>query len=110
MKNYFATSVLWDGYIYGFDNNKLACQDIKTGKVKWRASGFNRGSLIVADGKLIILGMSGTLALAEPSPQKYKEISKFQFSSERTWTVPTLSAGRLFVRDEKELACYELEK
>lgn len=110
MKNYFATSVLWDGYLYGFDNNKLACQDIKTGKVKWRASGFNRGSLIIADGRLIILGMSGTLALADPSPQKYTEISKFQFSEERTWTVPTISGGRLYVRNEKELACYDLKK
>ncbi len=55
MKNYFATSVLVDGYLYGFDNNKLCCQDFRTGKAKWRAGGFNRGSLIVADGKLIIL-------------------------------------------------------
>ena len=110
MKNYFATSVLWDGYLYGFDNNKLACQDIRTGKVKWRASGFNRGSLIIADGKLIILSASGTLALAEPSPQAFRAISKFQFSSEQTWTVPTVSGGRLFVRNEKELACYELKK
>jgi outer membrane protein assembly factor BamB len=109
MKNYFATSVLWDGHLYGFDNNKLACQDIKSGKVKWRASGFNRGSLIIADGKLIILGASGTLALAEPSPQAFHPISKFQFSSERTWTVPTVANGRLFVRDEKELACYALK-
>jgi outer membrane protein assembly factor BamB len=108
MKNYFATSVLWDGYLYGFDNNKLACQDIRTGKVKWRASGFNRGSLIVADGRLIILSASGTLALAEPSPEKYKEISKFQFCDERTWTVPTVAGGRLFVRNEKELTCYLL--
>jgi outer membrane protein assembly factor BamB len=109
MKNYFATSVLWEGYLYGFDNNKFACQDLKTGKVKWRASGFNRGSLIIADGKLIILGMSGNLALAEPSPQAFKSISKFQFSTERTWTVPTVSGGRLYVRDEKELACYSLK-
>ena len=109
MKNFFATSVLLDGYLYGFNDNKLACVDFRTGNSKWQASGFNRGSLIVADGRLIILSASGKLALAEPSPQKYKEISKFQFSSERTWTVPTLSNGRLFVRDEKEMACYLLK-
>jgi outer membrane protein assembly factor BamB len=109
MKNYFATSVFLGGNLYGFDNNKLACQDIRTGKVKWRQSGFNRGSLIVADGKLIILGMSGALALAEPSPQSYKEISKFQFCDEQTWTVPTVSNWRLFVRNEKEIACYLLK-
>jgi outer membrane protein assembly factor BamB len=109
MKNYFATSVLVDGFLYGFDNNKLCCQDFRTGKAKWRASGFNRGSLIVADGKLIILSANGTLALAEPSPTAYREISKFQFCTEKTWTVPTLANGRLFLRNEKELACYELK-
>lgn len=108
MKNYFATSVLWNGYLYGFDNNKLACQDFRTGKVKWRAGGFNRGSLIVADGKLIILSAAGMLALAEPSPQGYHEMSKFQFCEDRTWTVPTVADGRLYVRNEKELACYNV--
>ncbi len=106
MKNYFATSVLLDGYLYGFDNNKLCCQDFRTGKAKWRASGFNRGSLIAADGKLIILGQNGTLALATPSPQGYRELSKFQFCEDRTWTVPSLADGRLFLRNEKELACF----
>ena len=36
MKNYFATSVLLDGYLYGFNNNKLTCLDFKTGKRKWQ--------------------------------------------------------------------------
>jgi outer membrane protein assembly factor BamB len=105
MKNYFSTSVLVDGYLYGFDNNKLTCLDFHTGKTMWQTGGFNRGSLIVADGKLIIFGDQGLLALAEISPDSYKEISKFQFCDERTWTVPTLSGGRLFLRNEKELAC-----
>ncbi len=110
MKNYFSTSVLVDGYLYGFDNNKLTCLDFHTGKTRWQTGGFNRGSLIVADGKLIIFGDQGLLALAEISPDSYKEISKFQFCDERTWTVPTLSGGRLFLRNEKELACLKVGK
>jgi len=117
MKNYFATSVLLDNYLYGFDNLKLTCVDFRTGKRKWQTQphgsdgrAFNRGSLIAADGRLIVLSESGTLALAEASPQAYHEISKFQFCEERTWTVPTISGGRLFVRNEKELACYKLTK
>ena len=108
MKNYFSTAVLLNGYLYGFNNNKLTCLDFHTGKPKWKTGGFNRGSLIAADGRLIILGESGTLALAEASPKAYREISKFPFCDERTWTVPTLSGGRLYVRNEKELACFML--
>uniref|UniRef100_UPI003F945743 outer membrane protein assembly factor BamB family protein n=1 Tax=Pseudomonas sp. TaxID=306 RepID=UPI003F945743 len=74
MKNYISTSVLVDGYLYGFNNNKLTCLDFRTGKSKWNAGGFNRGSLIAADGKLIIYGAQGNLALAEISPASYKEL------------------------------------
>jgi len=110
MKNYFSTSVLVDGYLYGFNNNKLACLDFHTGKTKWNAGGFNRGSLIAADGKLIIYGAQGVLALAQISPDSYKEIAKLKFCDERTWTVPTLSGGRLFLRNEKELVCLKVGK
>ena len=108
MKNYFSTSVLVDGYLYGFNNNKLTCLDFRTGKTRWKTGGFNRGSLIAADGKLIIYGDQGLLALAEISPDSYKELAKFKFCDERTWTVPTLSGGRLFLRNEKELACLKV--
>ncbi len=110
MKNYFSTSVLVGGYLYGFNNNKLTCLDFRTGKSRWNTSGFNRGSLIAADGKLIIYGAQGILALAEISPDSYQELAKFKFCDERTWTVPTLSGGRLFLRNEKELACLKVVK
>ena len=110
MKNYFATSVLVAGYLYGFNNNKLTCLDFRTGKPRWKTGGFNRGSLIAADGKLIVLGEAGKLALVEASPDAYRKISEFQFCDERTWTVPTLAGGRLFVRNEKELACFRLRQ
>jgi len=109
MKNYFSTSVLVNGYLYGFNTNKLTCLDFRTGKAKWNAGGFNRGSLIAADGKLIIYGDQGLLALAEISPDSYKELASFKFCDERTWTVPTLSGGRLFLRNEKELACLKVK-
>lgn len=109
MKNYFSTCVLVDGHLYGFNNTMLACMSFETGEVSWRQRGFNRGSVLVADGKLIVCGERGTLALAELSPKKYAEISKFQVSEDKTWTVPTVAGGRLFVRDEKELVCLGLK-
>ncbi len=110
MKNYLSTSVLVNGYLYGFNNNKLTCLDFRTGKARWMTGGFNRGSLIAADGKLILYGDTGLLALAEISPAAYKELARFKVCDERTWTVPTLSGGRLFLRNEKEMACYRVEK
>ncbi len=108
MKNYFSTSVLLDGFLYGFDNTVLVCMDFQTGKVTWRERGFNRGSLLAADGKLVIYGERAVLALAEARADKYREISKAQVLSGKTWTVPTLADGKLFVRNEESLACFDL--
>ncbi len=109
MKNYFSTSVLLDGHLYGFNNTLLTCMDFATGEVRWRQRGFNRGSVLAADGKLIILGERGTLALAEVSAEQYKEISRVEEILEaQTWTVPTLADGRLYLRNEKEMVCLKV--
>ena len=46
-----------------------------------------------------------TLALAAASPLKYQELARAQVLDGKTWTVPTLSSGRLFVRNEQEMVC-----
>jgi outer membrane protein assembly factor BamB len=110
MENYFASSVLVDGHLYGFKKTILTCIDFDSGAVNWKQRGFNQGSLLAADGKLIIYGERATLALAAISPEKYREISKTQVLDDQTWTVPTLADGRLFVRNQKELVCLNLRK
>jgi hypothetical protein len=108
MENYFSSSLLIDGHLYGFKKTILTCIDFDSGAVKWKQRGFNQGSLLCADGKLIIYGERATLALAEASPEKYQEISKTPVLDDQTWTVPTLCDGRLFVRNQKELVCLNL--
>jgi len=36
------------------------------------------------------------------------KISSFQFSRGKCWTVPVLANGRLYVRDEEKIVCYDL--
>lgn len=109
MKNYFSTSVLHNGYLYGFNNTMLTCMAFDTGDVIWRERGFNKGSVLLADGKLIILGERGTLALAEVSVEDYKEISRVGIFEGKSWTVPTVAGGKLFLRNEEELVCLNLK-
>ena len=111
MQNYFASSVLYQEHVYGFDNANLACLDVRTGKVVWREKGrrgFKKGSLLIADGMLIVLGEYGRLALAEATPGGYRERSAFAVSANKCWTVPVLAEGRLYVRDEGRLVCLAL--
>ena len=58
---------------------------------------------------MIIYGERGTLALAEISPEAYEEVSSAKiFKGNKTWSIPTLSRGRLFVRNDEELICLDL--
>ena len=57
----------------------------------------------------LIYGERGTLALAEISSEAYTEISTAKlFTGNKNWSIPTLSRGRLFVRNDEELICLDL--
>jgi len=100
MRNKHTNCVLLDGMIYGFDEKTLACMDAGTGKVRWTKSGLGMGSLMLADGKLIILSEDGELVIAEASPTEYKELSRGQVLKGKCWTVPVLANGRIFTRSK----------
>src|SRR5439155_18414248 len=96
MQNHISTSVLYQASLYGFSEQRLRCVDFRTGQVKWDKTGLGRGSLIVADGQLIILGDQGQLVLAKPNPAEYTEVSRCQVFAKGTltWTAPVVSGGR----------------
>ncbi|HKV09620.1 MAG TPA: PQQ-binding-like beta-propeller repeat protein [Thermoanaerobaculia bacterium] len=109
MKNHFSSSVLHEGHIYGFDNATLKCIDAATGEQKWVQRGFGKGSLILADGLLFVLSDRGVLTLAEAIPSGYVEKGKLQAMEGKTWTAPTLSHGKLFLRDEDEMIVLDVK-
>jgi outer membrane protein assembly factor BamB len=108
MRNHFPSSVLYQGHLYGFNENVLTCMEFASGKVKWRASGFDKGSLLIAADKLIVLGENGKLAIADATPEAYHERSSCQVSNEQCWVVPALANGLLYVRDGRRVMCFDL--
>lgn len=110
MQNHFNSSVYYNNHLYGFSNATLHCVDIKTGQRLWRKRGFGKGSLIVADNKLVILSDKGELMLAETNPKEYVELSKAKVIKGLTWTSPTIADGKIYLRSREEMACYDLSK
>ncbi|RKU12754.1 hypothetical protein C6502_05255 [Candidatus Poribacteria bacterium] len=108
MKNQFASSVLHENYLYGFDNSILKCIKADTGEEQWKTRGFGKGTVILADGHLIILSDRGKLGLAEATPIGYIEKASAKVLSGLCWTVPTLANGKLYVRNEKEMICLDM--
>jgi outer membrane protein assembly factor BamB len=108
MKNHFSSSILHNNYLYGFDDAFLTCLDIASGQPKWQQRGFNKGSLLYADGHLIVLGEYGNLALVEATPAGYKEKASVQVLKGKSWTMPTLANGKLYLRNQSEMLCLEV--
>ncbi|HBI44198.1 MAG TPA: alcohol dehydrogenase [Planctomycetales bacterium] len=113
---HYGTPVYHEGYLYGFDGRqeetaRLRCVALKSGKVQWTAESFGCGSMIVADGKLIILTENGDLVLANASKEKYEELARAAVLTNRPCRAPiALADGRLYGRDGRKLVCWDLKK
>ena len=112
--NMYTTSVLWRGHLYGIDGDLerkpfLKCYDFETGEEKWSHAGLGRGSLMLAAGKLIVQGEEGELAIAEASPEGYRELARAKVLTGRCWTMPVLAGGRIYCRShEGDLVCLDV--
>jgi outer membrane protein assembly factor BamB len=110
MRNHFNGSVAVDGHLCGFDKAFLKCIDAANGEQTWVRRGLGKGSLIKADGKLIVLGERGKLALFDADPAVAREQASHQVLTGRCWTQPTLAGGRLFLRNGSEMVALDLAK
>ena len=111
MRTHMSGPVLIGGHLYGFDENRLTCLDWKTGAVKWIEKSPKKGALMGAGDKLIVLGERGRLAIAEATPDAYREIAASQVVPGRCWTMPVLAGGHIYVRDaEGHLVCLDVRK
>lgn len=113
MKNHHGGMVALKGFLYGADDATWTCLDLATGTVKWQNRSVGKGSLTLADGKLILRSESGPVALVEATAEDYREISQFapgSPSGKQTWPYPVVAAGRLFLRDQDILQCYDLRQ
>lgn len=114
LHSHFNSCVLIDGHLYGFDGHSgsakttFKCVELATGKEKWGESSFGFGSLTAANGKLLLLGTRGELAVAEASPAAYREISRAQILGKDCWTAPVLANGLIYCRNSRgDLVCLD---
>jgi len=104
----FNGGVLKDGIVYGLNEGVLACFDLSTGKQRWKRGRYGYGQLLLVDDILLIVSDSGKVALVEATPEKYREVARFQAIEGKTWNHPALSREFLVVRSAQEAACYKL--
>jgi len=124
---HWSTPLYHQGYLYAFSGRnepdaRFRCVEFKTGKIAWEQDEswpirstrtppvYGRGSAILADGKLIVLGEGGLLGMLRAEPAKPVEISRFQVPQLHypSWTAPVLSQKKLYLRSENHLLCFDL--
>lgn len=108
MKNKFNSSVIYNGYVYGLDEGILTCLDVETGERKWKGGRYGYGQLLLASGHLIVITEQGELVLVKATPDQHTEVAKFAAIEGKTWNNPALADGRLLVRNQTQMACYNL--
>jgi outer membrane protein assembly factor BamB len=109
----FSSPVLFGGSLYGVNGNvgkgQVRCVDPATGELRWSHEESGFGSLMLADGKLIVLNEKGQLSIAEANPEGYRELWSWKVLDGVCWTMPTLCNGLIYCRNDKgRLVCLDI--
>jgi outer membrane protein assembly factor BamB len=114
MRNQFNGCVLWDGHLYGPDDDVdkasyLRCVNFQTGEVRWTFKDFPCSALMAADGKLIVQGAKGELVIVAAKPDACRILARTQALGGQCWTTPVLSQGRIHCRNARgDLVCLDV--
>ena len=111
MRNHYSTSVLVGEYLYGFSSAVLTAMKFSDGEVAWKDRSVGKGGVIYADRHLYCMGETGVVGLVEATPAGYKEKSRFDIPRGEfpTWTPPAISDGKLYLREQDNLYCYDIK-
>jgi outer membrane protein assembly factor BamB len=110
----YATCVADRGLLYGISGRddvgraSLRLIDPANQKIVWEKADFGYGTLIKADGKLIAQKTDGGLVLIRCNPERYVELASASIFTSKTFALPALANGRVYVRDDRLLKCLDL--
>jgi hypothetical protein len=119
MKNHHGGVIGLDDAIFGYsDGRGWICQDFKSGEVVWAEDkALGKGSITYADGRFYCYGeRDGDCVLIEATRTGWNEQGRFRIpeqtqlprGSGAIWTHPVIARGKLFLRDQDLLFCYDI--
>jgi outer membrane protein assembly factor BamB len=115
MVNHHGGVVRVGEYIYGYSEDKgLTCQNARTGEALWAEKAkVQKGSVSWAEGKLYCREEeTGTVILVDAAPAGYTErgrLNQPERAQEKAWSHPVIANGKLYLRDQDLLLCYDIK-
>ena len=121
MKNHHGGVILLDGHLYGYsDGVGWLCQNFEDGKKVWSEKGdLGKGAIAYADDRFYCIGEDdGRVVLIDASPDGWQVRGEFTLAPQtelrkpagRVWTHPVIVDGRLYLRDQELLHCYDVRQ
>jgi outer membrane protein assembly factor BamB len=122
LQNHHGGMVLVGDHVYfghGQNAGQPVCVELKTGEIQWGparypAGGQGSAAVLYADNRLYFRYQNRMLVLIEPSPEELKVVSSFQLpdadqrSAPQSWPHPVIANGKLYIRDQNLLYCYNV--
>lgn len=117
MVNHHGGVVRVGDYVYGYSDGKgWTCQEFKSGDSVWaERRALGKGAIAYADGLLYLRSESGkgTIMLIEANPKAGWTV-RGQFdqpnrTEQQSWPHPVIANGRLYIRDQDTLLCYDVK-
>lgn len=110
LRSKMSSPLFYKDSIYGLDDGVLVCLDAKSGERKWKGKRYGHGQILLSEDLIVILAESGKLVLVEATPEAFRELASVQAIEGRTWNYLALARGRVYVRNDVEMAAYDLKK
>lgn len=112
---HYNTPVHVAGFLYGIDGRqeegaRLRCIELASGQPRWTVERYGCASIIVADGKLWLIGEKGTLELARVEPREFRSLGRQSIVKGVVRAHAALANGRLYARSAAELVCLDIRK
>jgi outer membrane protein assembly factor BamB len=106
-----SNAVVVGGMLFGLSTRNAGQYfgvDTKTGKTLWTSEGRQAGqaAIVKAGNLLFSLEDDGELIVARSSRTAFEVLRRYKVAETETWTQPTISGNRIFVKDLSTLALW----
>ncbi len=110
---HYATPVVHDGHLYGFDGRQeqgceLRCVELRSGKTLWSEGGLKAGTVTLVNDQLLVLTERGELIQAPARPAAFKPTQRAQILPFTARAHAAFADGFFHARSKDKLVCVDL--
>lgn len=111
---HMTNGVVAEGVLYGLshlNSGEYFALDLDTGKVLWKSEPrqAENAAIVRAGDTIFSLEQDGELVVLRHNRTKFEPVKRYKLASTETWTQPTISGNRLFVKDVAVLTLWTVK-